>query len=213
MEENRLRPMPEDYDKDLFNEIYKKTENLRKKLAYGIDARRFGVDYKEVLSWFDVKFIHAFRKYHDKKSPELLKAYIINALQFFKQRILRFSYSQKAQIHNTIDIQDISYLPQEPPEIDDKKILLSLCLSVMKNKISKEAYQVLLIELNPPLFILVSITSTEGKTSSTKIPGNLIADYLGWGREGIRKVSLCREEIRMGIHETKEFFAEKEVYI
>ena len=54
MEENRLKQMPENYDRAVFESIYSKTKNLRNKLAYGIDARRFGVDQDEIKSWFDV---------------------------------------------------------------------------------------------------------------------------------------------------------------
>jgi len=206
MEENRLKPMPVEYDGKLFIDIYKKTEQLRKKLAWQIDPHRFGVDYKEVLSWFDVKFIHTFCKYHDKKDPELLKAYIISSLQFFKQRILRFSYSQKAQIHNTIDVEDMGNLAVEGPSIDDSKILLQLSLGVLKSKLSREAYQVLLIELNPPLYI-VSTLCEQGKPL-TKIPSQLIAGYMGWSeKEGVKKVGICREEIRQAIVEAKGYFS------
>jgi len=212
MEENRLRPMPSNYDLKLFVDIYKKTGQLRKKLAWQIDPNRFGVDYKEVLSWFDVKFIHTFSKYHDKKDPELLKAYIISSLQFFKQRILRFSYSQKAQIHNTVDVEDMGNLSVEEPKIDDNKTLLNLSLGVLKSKLSRDAYGVLMIELNPPLYIVACLTD-QGK-SLTKIPSQLIAGYLGWNeKEGIKKVGICREEIRNAIVEAKEYFLAKDYVI
>ena len=62
MEHHRLKPMG-NYPVELFNSLYAQTHGLRRKLASQIDASKFGVDYQEVLSWFDVKFLFIFSKY------------------------------------------------------------------------------------------------------------------------------------------------------
>ena len=206
MEENRLKPMVE-HDPKVFNSIYKDTEQLRRKLAYGIDARRFGVDYEEVLSWFDVKFIHSFNRYYGQKPEGVLKAYIINSLQFFKQRILRFSYSQKAQIHNTVDIEDLSVKPEcvmVDFEYQEHQTLLKYALGYIRPRVNCDTFQVLEVELNPPMYILGKLQDK----NTTKIPSNLIADYLGWGSEsdGVRRVNLCRKELKQILPTVKEHF-------
>lgn len=212
MEENRLTPMPDNYDVKLFNRIYKETDGLRRKLAYGIDARRFGVDYKEILSWFDVKFIHAFNRYQNQHNPDVLKGHIITSLQFFRNRILRFSYSQKAQIHNTIDLDQTFNCKEIEVGIgyDETQTLLSLAMSTLKTHLSREAYRVLQIEMDPPLYIIDKLSE---KNNTRKIPSNLIADYLGWGTEteGVRKVNLCRKEIKSSVDEVRQYFSQVEI--
>lgn len=212
MEENRLTKMVEGYDKDLFDQIYKDTSALRKKLTYQIDAKRFGVDADEIHSWFDVKFIFAFNKYYESKTPELLKAHIISSLMFFKQRILRFSYSQKAQVHNTISLED--YAAHNPDvilvdfEYAESQVLLNEAKRVMNNLLSPTAYKIFNIELNPPLWIIDQL-SEQNKTTATKIPSSLIAEYLGWSNteDSTKKVNQLRKEIREAIEHTKEHFS------
>lgn len=205
MEESRLKPMTEGYDQTLFLQIYKDTEQLRRKLAYGIDSRRFGVDYNEVLSWFDVKFIHAFNKYFGHKKPNLLKAYIIQSLQFFKNRVLRAAYTQKSQLNNTIDITELNKLhePIVEWELDEKDFYLQLVMEFMKENLTQQAFRVLEVELTPPLYILERL-----ETDTTKIPSNLIADYLGFGigKEATKLVNSCRREIKAVTELAQEHF-------
>jgi hypothetical protein len=194
MEEHRLTQMKKGYDQKLFEEIYSNTKALRKKLVSEIDHKRFGVEPKDIESWFSVKFIHAFNRYFGEKEPNLLKAHIIKSLQFFKNRILRSAYSQKNQVNNNcIDIQEL-YSLQEPIieyEYNEREFFLGLAVEFMKNNLSDNAYKVLQVELHPPIYILDRLKEKE---STTKIPSNLIADYLGF-KEGKSLVNKCRKEI------------------
>lgn len=214
MEHHRLTQMPEGYDQKLFNEIYDQTKLLRRKLTSQIDCRRFGVDYQEILSWFDVKFIHAFCKYYGTMEPNILKGHIISSLQFFKNRILRFSYSQKAQVHNTIDIQEV-YSARETqidPNYDEQQLYLQIALKFIKARVSNEAYRILEIELNPPHYILEQL-SDQNKPSHTKIPSNLLADYLGFGTDdrSVRLVNTLRKEVQGAVMEAQQHFAQVEL--
>lgn len=210
MEENRLRPMKKGYDERLFHDLYACTANLRRKLASEIDPKRFGVDYYEILSWFDVKFIHAFNRYVEEKEPNLLKAHMIRSLQFFKNRILRAAYSKKNQVNNNcIDIEELYDLkePSVEYEYNEQDFFLQVAMEFMRNNLTQEAYQVLEVELHPPLYVLTRLSDRE---NSTKIPSNLIADYLGWGlgREAIKQVNNLRKEIRNITLVAKEHFSE-----
>jgi len=212
MEENRLKPMPANYDHALFMEIYDATKALRKKLSSQIDHRRFGVDNREIQSWFDVKFLHAFTRYFGEKSPNLLKAHIIQSLQFFKNRILRHSYSLKNSVNNNcIDVTELYDLQETTInwQYDEKEFFLGLALEFLKNHLSEQAFIVLNIELNPPLYILERL----GDASTTKIPSSLIGDYLGLeeNKDSISKVNAWRREVKSAMLEAKEYFRDKEI--
>lgn len=213
MEENRLKPMPEHYDVNLFNQIYKDTEKLRRKLAWQIDARRLGYDTKEVLSWFDNKFIQCFRIYHDQMEPNLLKAHIIKALSFFKMRILRYAYSERAKLHNTVDVTTV-YIPGHEwhTELEtDKNVLLTLCMDKLRADLSYDAFQVLDTEIRTPLYVIRQM-SEKGKSSNAQIPSRMIAEYLGWNEKNcLKRVCQAREEIRNAIGEAREYFKDKAV--
>jgi len=195
MEEHRLKPMKPNYDEQLFNELYRNTQSLRNKLAYGIDPKIFGVDYKEILSWFDVKFIFVFNRYCDEKSDEHLKATIINSLKFFKNRILKSSYSQKNQVNNhTLNLDDINSEGLKIEyEYKEKDTYLESAMNIMKNKLTPEAYQILSIEINPPLYVLNRLAN-DPKGNTTKIPSKIIGDYLGLGT---KEINTFKKEIEL----------------
>jgi hypothetical protein len=214
MEENRLKPFPEGYDQKLANQLFADTEKLRRKLAFEIDPRRLGVDYNEVLSWFTVKFCHVFTRYYGTMDSGRLKGYIINSLKFFKNRILRFSYSTKAQIYNTIELESNQHLPELliESEYQEQGLLLSEAMKFLKERLSPDSFRVLQIDLHPPLYI-ISKLSQLNKNSTTKIPNTLVAEYLGWGNDSDsnKRVTQARKEIKEGIEEAKLFFEKVEV--
>lgn len=183
MEENRLKPMPEGYSVEVFNDIYAKTEYLRKKLASQIDSRRFGVDYNEVLSWFDVKFLHCFNKYYAIHNPDVLKGHIIQGLQFFKMRILRAAYTHK-NTQSIINIDDVTRLEnvvfEEDAHNQARDLFRDLALGFMKQHLSENAYELLMIQIDPPHYIIQQLKE-EGAKNLNKIPNPVIADYLGLG--------------------------------
>ena len=205
MEEHRLLPMQDNYDKNLFNKLYKETEPLRKKLSskYSIDARIFGVDQKEILSWFDVKFIFVFNKHFNNKDPGVLKGFIINSLKTFKYRILRSSQTNKNQQYaNVIDIEESSHFDNiisnnQEKQDENKQIFLDLALAFMKSKLSEDASFLLEIELDPPLYIMQKLCN-EKKSLNTKIPSKLIAEYLDLqdDNNAVDYINELRREIR-----------------
>lgn len=215
MEESRLKPMVENYDVKLFEQIYRDTDKLRKKLAWQIDARRLGYDTSEVLSWFSVKFIHAFNRYYGKMEPDLLKAHIIKSLEFFKQRILRFAYSNKATIYNTVEVDDIHGLCSDiPTELDrdrDNSTLLQLSIAHLKSQLTPDAFRVLCTEIHTPLYIIKQMAE-KGKSSTAQIPSKFVAEYLGWNdKNALKRVIKAREEIRNAVGVAREYFSCKDI--
>lgn len=205
MELHRLKPMQEGYDKALFNELYKKTQNLRESLVYQIDENRFGVTKDELRSWFDDKFIFVFNKYFGKMEPPILLGYLINSLKTFKLKILRRSYQQNNSItRNTICLDDLSMFNSIEDNMDDnRELLFNLAMEFLQNKLSREAWELLQIQLNPPLFI-----TSRMKSADAKIPGNLILQFIG---EEVTPGNLAmirdiRHEIQLAIEQAKENF-------
>lgn len=203
MEEHRLKAMPKRFNEEVFHDIYKKTEELRRKLTYQIDHRRYGVEREDILSWFDIKFLFTFTKYHEEK-PEILKAYIINSLQFFKNRILRYSYSQKNNVNrSTIDIDEVYNHKDliEEAVYDETSYYLELASSYLQQHLSPNAYRVLQVELNPPTYILKRLVDRQ---TTTKIPSRLIAEYLGLKESDMAGL---RKEIQLATALAREHFS------
>ena len=176
MEEHRLTPMNPNYDKELFNSLFKETEKLRNKLVYEIDHRRFGLESRDIKSWFDIKFVYVFNKYADKyQDPNILKAHIIQSLAFFKCRILRKAYTEESlHILENISLDDsqetMSRLDEES-QYDDR---LESVLAFFKKELTDIAYDIFLLKLYPPEFITTNLACQK---NFNKIPQSLIAEF------------------------------------
>lgn len=205
MELHRLKPMQEGYDEALFNELYSKTHNLRESLVYQIDENRFGVTKDELRSWFDDKFIFVFNKYFGKMEPPVLLGYLINSLKTFKLKILRRSYQQNNSItRNTICLDDLSMFNSiEDSRDENKELLFNLAMEFLQNRLSREAWELLQIQLNPPLFI-----ASKMKSPDSKIPGSLILQFLGEEvvPSNLAMIRDIRYEIQQAIEQARENF-------
>lgn len=205
MELHRLKPMPDGYDQKLFNELYAKTRNLRESLIYQIDESRFGVTKEEIRSWFDDKFIFVFSKYFGKMEPPILLGYLINSLKTFKLKVLRRSYQLNNSINlNTIGVEDLSMFNSlEDSKDENSELLFNLAMEFLQNNLSREAWVLLNIQLNPPLFILSKL-----KNESSKIPGNLILEFLGEevNTRNLEAIKILRKEINKAIETAQVFF-------
>lgn len=181
MEEHRLTDMPPNYDRKLFEKLFNDTKNLRNKLSYGIDPRRYGVEQEDIVSWFTVKFIFIFSKYYGKVDNNILKGKIIQGLQFYKNRILRYSYTKKNSVNQTCDISEFYNIEStEVTTIEEVKEEDSIekLIPIFKSKLDPLAFHVFTIDYNPPLYILIKL---DCKESRKKIPDNLIGSYMGIG--------------------------------
>lgn len=182
MEESRLKPMVAGYDEEMFNRLFRKTENLRKKLASEIDPNRFGVCYCDIVSFFNTKFIYVFNKYYGHTEGVLL-GHLIKALQLFKFRILRSAYILKHN-HKKVDIDSlVTYeenLVDNADPYKEKNNYLPVLMDFLKNHLSENAYLLLEVQLNPPPFILSKI-NPGADSSLQKIPDHVYLEYLNLG--------------------------------
>lgn len=204
MEIHRLSTM-KPHDPKLFNSLYSKTERLRKSLVYQIDPSRFGVTQDIVMSWFDDKFLFVFNKYVDQKKPDVLLGYLINSLKVFKMKVLRRSYQDNNTVNlNSISLEDLKVFNiTDEVDSDNKELLLNLAFSFLQQRLSEEAYELLQLQLNPPIYILSRI-----KNPNTKIPANLILDFLGLENtpESIGFINYLRREITNTINDARSYF-------
>lgn len=204
MEEHRLLPMQYGYNESLFNDLYKRVEPLKKKLASQINPHRFGVDYHEVCSWFDVKIIFVFNKHCNEFTDQKLLAYIINSMKTYKHRLLITMY-QKKYAANVIDFTDVNqfkYLQEEPT---DNSELLKKCINEIKSRLDEEAFLIFETELYPPPFITDRMRDQK-KNPNCRIPTDLIADYLGLDEssDSLNYVQKKRTEIQKTIKLVKK---------
>lgn len=210
MEVHRLQPMKEGYSVELFNRLYKETTPLRKKLTSQIDPRYYGVSRDIIESWFDDKFIFVFNKYFEEKEPEVLKGYIINALQTFKYRVLRKAYSREGNFYGSnIRLEGESELINIIPDTSThttEDVFYGLAMGFMEEKLSENAFILFQAQLTPPPYILSRI-----KSSNSRIPYHLLAEFLGidLGDEisTEKYIKNLRREINKTIAEAKEYFS------
>lgn len=208
MEIHRLTPMQEGYPVELFNKLYKETENLRKSLTFQIDSRRYGVTPDIVKSWFDDKFIFVFNKHFKDKEPEVLKGFLINSLRTFKLRILRKAYNIEGEFYGscvTMDGEDnlINIIPDRL-EDSNKDVFYNLVKEFMQNKLSDNAYLLFQLQIDPPPYILSRIP-----TCNSYIPNKLYIDYLNIEGDPVvadRYIKKLKKEVAIAIKNAKEYF-------
>jgi len=185
MEEHRLKPMSDDFNHKLFNELYSSTDRLRKSLAYGINPDYFKVDKDIILGWFDTKLLLIFQNHFDKLDPDRLKGQIISGLKNYQKRLLKASKQLNNQVNlnrtNVGDTNELAHLFADREEDSPLKGREEIILSYMRSRLSSKAYNVFICSLYPPEYILKQINDID-----KKIPNNLIEDYFGLSPQEIR---------------------------
>jgi hypothetical protein len=208
MEEHRLKEMGI-YNIPLFNRLYKQMIPLKRKLASNIQYQKLGLEYSDLLSAFDIKFIFAFQKYEGTMNEDLLQGHIIKALQFYRNRILREIYKEKnsavkVEITDATEY-DFNLIDQELE--DSKSYQLEVATRYVNNMLSSDARLVFMVELNPPAYIINKLQE-QGRRMINHIPAILICEYLNWPKTQtqINRVSELRREIRYSVNKARQHF-------
>lgn len=204
MENHRLTTMVEDYPVDLFNQIYEDTRNLRKSLTYSINPRYYGVDKSLIESWFDDKFIYVFNKHCKEHNPDVLKGFIINSLQTFRNRVLKQAYCQKNQLYSeaiSIDTEyDLVNFMVDKEEISNRDLFMGIVNEFFKRELSEDAFLIYQLQLNPPPYILNRI-----KKFNSSINAKLILEFLGMDNnsKNMKLLRSLRKEISLTTEKAK----------
>ena len=205
MEIHRLKPMIEDYDREVFNIIYQDVAPLKHSLANQIDPRKFGVDRDIILSWFDDKMLFVFNKHYNDKNPDVLKGYIINSMKTFKYRILRKAYCNEAEYYydNLIPLEGEEFGPLDKLTTEEEEsnhdLFVGLISKFMEDKLSEEAYFLYGLQINLPTYILSRM-----KKPNSRIPTSLILEYLGLPDTKLPFLKKLKREINKTIKMAKE---------
>jgi hypothetical protein len=163
------------------------------------------VTQDEVMSWFDDKFLFVFNKYQDQKKPDILLGFLINSLRMFKMKVLRRSYQLNNSVNlNSISIEDLTVFNiTDQVDENNRELLVNVALEFLQNRLSDEAYELLQMQLNPPLYITSRL-----RNPNVKIPATLVLDFLGLepNDERIDWVNYLRREIHDAISAAQNHF-------
>lgn len=212
MEIHRLKSMG-NYDKDLFERLYQKTQSLRNSLVFSINPHYVGVSKDVVYSWFDDKFIHVFNKYCNVHDEEVLKGHLINGLQNFKRKILMKVKKNEDETNfylNRIELTDNHdfIIPLES-ESDNSELLIELIWSFFEKHLSPEEFSIFKLTINPPSFIHKRLGDL-----NRRIPTPLILEYLGHDPTDCklrRRVNRLRKNIDNVLYMAKNYFNSDEM--
>lgn len=206
MEINRLKEFQGDINPELFNELFNKVQPLKKRLVYDIDEKRIGVSKDIIDSWFDDKFMFVYQKYFKKYDKEVLLGHLLNSLKRFKYRILRRAYQDHIE-NNILNLDyTLTHIVPDETEVGDKELLIQIVSEFFKARLSQESYLIFQVELQPPLYIIDKL-----KSSNSKIPARLIAEFLGWDTDNkvLNIINQHRKYIKDLIPEAQKYFETK----
>lgn len=202
---HRLKEM-DSYDEVLFNKLFKNMKPLVKKLARGIDARRFNVTTDIIQSYFYDKFIYVFNKYQSEYSEERLKATLLSSLCTFKNRLLKNAYGELAEYNQSLskleDLYDDSKEWVDDSEDDlIREEQFQILYNYMRKNLSLDAYLLFQIQMDPPPFIRARL-----KTDNSRIPIILLLDFFDLPRTKTNydNISEYRHDIDYWLEKAKE---------
>nr|DAE96671.1 MAG TPA: hypothetical protein [Caudoviricetes sp.] len=203
---HRLKVMPEDYDKKLFNKLYKLVQPVIRNLVRGIDVNRLNTSPDILTSQFNDKMLFVFNKYYGTVEEEHLKANILRALSTYKNHLLKYAYSEKATFNQNLksfeDLFDDSKedFSDELEEQEKAKIeMWNLLKNYMLDNLSPDAQLVWEVTLNPTPYI-------EMNAKYGRITNTLLVDFfdLPKTRDSVRYIGELKEEIQSVIEKAKK---------
>lgn len=200
---HRLKPM-ENYDRVLFEKLYKKCLPYIKRLASQVDARRFNVSPDIIQSYFCDKFIYVFNKYQAEYDENRLKATLLASLSTYKNRLLRNAYTEQSQYYQSLNSLEILFdndkeLVDEDEEIKNEN--LNNLKQYLESRLSPDAMLIFEAIYFPPPYIYTSLKNTNSKISIL-----LLIDFFNLPRTKTSSnyVSGLRQEVDYFIEKAKE---------
>lgn len=203
---HRLKVMSEDYDKKLFNKLYKLVQPVIRNLVRGIDVNRLNTSPDILTSQFNDKMLFVFNKYYGTVEEEHLKANILRALSTYKNHLLKYAYSEKATFNQNLksfeDLFDDSKedFSDELEEQEKAKIeMWNLLKNYILDNLSPDAQLVWEVTLNPTPYI-------EMNAKYGRITNTLLVDFfdLPKTRDSVRYIGELKEEIQSVMEKAKK---------
>lgn len=203
---HRLKVMSEDYDKKLFNKLYKLVQPVIRNLVRGIDVNRLNTSPDILTSQFNDKMLFVFNKYYGTVEEEHLKANILRALSTYKNHLLKYAYSEKATFNQNLkSFEDLFDDSKEDfsDELDEQEKAKVEMWNLLKNYIldnlSPDAQLVWEVTLNPTPYI-------EMNAKYGRITNTLLVDFfdLPKTRDSVRYIGELKEEIQLVMEKAKK---------
>lgn len=216
---HRLQPMREDYDKEMFERLYKICKPVIRNLSRQIDLSRFNVSLDIIQSYFWDKMLFVFNKYYGTCTEEHLKASILASLATFKNKLLRFAYTEQAEWNRELnsfeDLYDDDKEIEDDTEESEKKEEMSTALwNFMKNHLSDDGMLVFEVLMAPPPYIkerllhddsritnilLVEFFDMPKQKKSVKYIGELREDIDFWIKKARHIVHRYQRRVKKGL--------------
>lgn len=118
---HRLKPMQEGYDPVLFDQLYKISKPVIRRLSSQIDTNRFNVTRDIIESYFWDKMLYIFNKYYGTCTEEHLRARILGGLSTFKNHLLHSAYTERANFNQSLhSFEDLFENSNEDKDILDE---------------------------------------------------------------------------------------------
>lgn len=201
---HRLKPM-NDYDREVFNRLYKICKPVIRNLTKQIDHKRFNLTPDIISSYFWDKMLFVFNKYYGTCSEEHLKARILSSLATFKSKLLRFAYGEIAEYNQSLfKLEDLydndKELEDDEEEYTAKEEMMELMYKYMKDKLSMDAYMVFEVLITPPPYI------RERVKEGHRITNLMLVEFFNMPRtkDSMKYISEIRKDIEYWGERAKE---------
>lgn len=195
---HRLKPMQENYDRELFEKIYRICKPVIRNLSRQIDCRRYNVSPDIIQSYFWDKMLYVFNKYYGTCTKDHLQAKVLSALSLYKYKLLHAAYGNAAEFNQSLTSLDVLFdNSKEDSSMEDlpnsRAGLLDEIYDYMRDHMSPDTLLVFEAIYNPPPFIQERLASE--KSTVTNI---MLIDFfeLPHTVKSTTFISECREDIR-----------------
>lgn len=139
---HRLKPMQNSYDVALFENLYKISRPVIRRLSRQIDPQRFNVTTDIIESYFWDKMLYIFNKYYGTCTEDHLRARILGGLSTFKNHLLHSAYTERAafnqSFHSFEDLYEDS--KEDRIEEDDSRFSKSALWETVNEYMMKNLY-------------------------------------------------------------------------
>lgn len=206
---HRLKPMPKNYDIELFNKLYKLCKPVIKNLVNQIDCRRFNLTPDIIHSYFVDKLLYVFSRYQGTCSEDHLQAKILLSLSTYKNKLLRYAYTREAEAN--MEMRQLDDLFDGDKELLDdseesalKEERMQEIEDYLNKHLSDDARLVFGVMMNPPAYLLKY--PGNGKGSLTAV--SLVRFFnLPPNRGSIRYINEIKDDIEYWITKAREDLA------
>lgn len=201
---HRLKPM-RDYDPKVFQRMYKICKPVIRNLVRQIDVKRFNLTPDIIQSYFWDKMLFVFNKYYGTDTEEHLKAQILSSLSTYKNKLLRYAYTEKASYYqNQLQLEDLfdndKELVDNTEEIQAHNDMWEMLNNYMNEHLNTDAKLVWEVMVTPPPYIKERIKD------GTRITNLILVEFFNMPRtrSSVRYFTELKDDIKFWLDKAKK---------